>query len=67
MNKQVTLTDRQIEALQNVVDYSIDSEYADCEMHMTENEEEGLPEDVEDGDHIYYDLRIISELLNEIK
>lgn len=72
--KAITLTDREIKALQNIVDQYLATERKDCEQYMIESgiwsilDENTIdPDDGEKHDHIYDDLKIISKLLEKLK
>lgn len=65
----IEITDIEIEALQEVVDMYENNEHQDCQNWRDENSDEVgkvVPEDWEDGDHIWYSLRTIQKLLDKI-
>lgn len=65
----IEITDREIDALQAMIDMYVYEEHKDCRMWRDLNSDEVgkiEPEDWEDGDHIWYDLRVIQGLLAKI-
>lgn len=67
METVVGLTDREIKALQNITKMYRVNEYQHCDQWIDNNNLGNIvPQDLEDGDHIWYDLRVIDRLLDKI-
>lgn len=63
----IGVSDREIKALQNITEMYRVNEYQHCDQWIDNNNLGNIvPQDLEDGDHIWYDLRVIDRLLDKI-
>ncbi len=66
VTKNINVTEREVEALQNVLNMYLMDEYKDCQMCLELNN--GLPpEEWIEGNHIWYDLNVIDNLIKKLK